>query len=195
MAFNNWDFEKRVTALIIHGFAVAHAATAFALAQTMVGDEIALTLLTIAMIECIARANDRKWGVGEALAVMGVIAGTYIGTRLGVTLIKWVPGLGNGANAAATFTTTEILGWLAYAIVKQDKDPSQLTEKEKRELKKEAEKLQKDKTGEELYEKMSAEDKRNFNNLMNQFKKVEKDDDAGREKLIRQLEMIAKKYG
>ena len=60
MALSDWDFEKKVTAITIHGFAVAPAATAFALAQTMVGDEAALTVLTIAMIECIARINDRK---------------------------------------------------------------------------------------------------------------------------------------
>lgn len=195
MAFDNKDFEKRVTALIIHGFATAHAATAFALAQTMVGDEIVLTVLTIAMIECIARANDRKWGVAEALAVIGVMAGGYIGTRLGITLIKWIPGLGNGANAASTFVTTEILGWIAYAIVKQDKSPTELTETEKKTIKKAAEKLQEDKTGEKLYNRMSPADKEEFDKIIKQFKKLKKDDDAGRESLIQRLDAIAKKYG
>lgn len=195
MALSDWDFEKRITAVIIHGFAVAHAATAFALAQTMVGDELALTVLTIAMIECVARVNDRKWGVAEALAVIGVLAGGYIGTRLGVALIKWIPGIGNGANAAATFTTTEILGWIAYTLVKQDKDPTQLTEKEKRAVRQEAEKLRDDKTGEELYAKMSSEDKKKFNDLIEKLKKVPKEDDEKREGLIQQISEIVKKYG
>lgn len=195
MALSDWDFEKKVTAITIHGFAVAHAATAFALAQTMVGDEAALTVLTIAMIECIARINDRKWGAAEALAVMGVMAGGYIGTRLGVAFVKWIPGIGNGANAAATFATTEILGWIGYTLVKQDKDPTKLTREEKKEVQREAERLQKDKTGEELYNKMSAQDKKKFDDLMSQFRKLKKEDDAKREALIQQISEIVKKYG
>ncbi|MDE7298941.1 MAG: hypothetical protein K2N94_08975 [Lachnospiraceae bacterium] len=195
MANDDWDFQRRITAIMIHGFAAAHAAVAFTLSQTMVGDELALAGLTVAMIECIARVNDRKWGVGEALATIGVMSGGYIGTRLGVALIKWIPGLGNGANAAATFATTEILGWIAYTLVKQNKSPSKLTKKEKEELKKEAENLKNDKTGEELYEKMSAEDKKEFNELMKQFRKIGRKDDAAREPVIAQLEELIKKYG
>lgn len=195
MAFNDWDFEKRITSLIIHGFAVAHAAIAFSFAQTMIGDEALLTLLTIAMIECIARVNDRKWGVGEALSVIGVMAGGYIGTRLGVAFIKWIPGIGNGANAAATFTTTEILGWITYTLVKQDIDPSKLTREEKAEIQRSAEKLSKDKTGEELYEKMEAEDKKKFNDLIREFRKLSREDDNNREIIIQQIQEIVKKYG
>lgn len=195
MPFSDWDFEKRITAVVIHGFAAAHAATAFALAQTVVGDEPLLTLLTIAMIECVARVNNRKWGVAEALAVMGVMAGGYIGTRLGVTLIKWIPGLGNGANAAATLATTEILGWIAYTLVKEDKDPSKLTQAEKKAVQREAEELRKDKTGEELYNKMSAQDKKKFDDLMTQFRRLSREDDARREELIQQVSDIVKKYG
>lgn len=195
VAFSDWDYEKRVTAVIIHGFAAAHAAAAFTLAQTMVGDEIVLTALTIAMIECIARVNGRKWGVADALAVIGVLAGGYLGTRLGVTLIKWIPGLGNGANAAATVATTEILGWIAYTLVKQDRDPSTLTQEEKKELKREAEELRKDKTGEELYNKMSAQDKKKFDDLMTQFRRMSREDDARREELIQQVSEIVRKYG
>lgn len=193
MAFSDWDFEKRNTAIIIHGFAVAHATTAFALAQTMVCDEPALTVLTIAMLECVARANGRKWGFTDALAVFGV--GGYLGTRLGVAFVKWIPGIGNGANAAATFATTELLGWIAYTLVKQDKDPSKLTQKEKREVQREAEQLRNDKTGEELYNKMSAQDKKKFDDLMAKLKKVAREDDAEREELIQQITEITKKYG
>lgn len=192
---SDWGFEKRMTAIIIHGFAVAHAAAALALAQTLIGDEVVLTILTISMMECIARVNDRKWGVADALAAMGVMAGGYIGTRLGVTLIKWIPGLGNGANAAATIATTEILGWIAYALVKQDKKPSELTSEERRKLRREAEELSNDKTGEELYNKMSAQDKKKFDDLMSKFKKLSKEDDARREELIQQVSEIVRKYG
>lgn len=195
MAIGDWDFEKRITAIIIHGFALAHAATAFALAQTIVGDEVALTVLTIAMIECIARVNDRKWGVAEALAVIGVLAGGYVGTRLGVALIKWVPGFGNGANAVATLATTELLGWIAYTLVKQDKDPTKLTKKEKEAVQREAEELRNDKTGEELYNKMSAKDKKKFDSLMREFRELSEEDEEEREELIQKVSNIVKKYG
>lgn len=194
MASSDWDFEKRTTAITIHGFAAAHAATAFALSQTLLGDEAVLACLTVAMIECVARINDRKWGVAEAFAVMGVLAGGYVGTRLGVTLVKWIPGIGNGANAAATFTTTEILGWITYTLVKQDKDPSKLTREEKRELQREADELRDDKTGKELYNKMSDQDKEKFNDLMSQFRRIAREDDAKREELIQEVSEIVKKY-
>ncbi len=195
MALNDGNFEKRITALIIHGFAVAHAAVAFTLAQTIVGDEAVLSVLMIAMIECVARVNNRKWGVADALAVIGVLAGGYMGTRLGLAFIKWIPGIGNGANAAATFTTTEILGWIAYTLVKQGRDPSKLSKEEKKEVRQKAEELRNDKTGEELYDQMSSQDKKEFNDLMVQFRKTARDDDAKRAELIQQLSAIAKKYG
>lgn len=62
------------------------------------------------MIECIARANGRDWDAGEALSIMGIILGGYIGIRLGVMFVKLISGPGNLANATATFLTTGFLG-------------------------------------------------------------------------------------
>ena len=80
-------------------------------------------------------------------------------------------------------------------MVKQDKDPTKLTREEKKEIQQEAERLQKDKTGEELYNKMSAQDKKKFDDLMSQFRKLAREDDEKREKLIQQISEIVKKYG
>ncbi|HET6518869.1 MAG TPA: hypothetical protein VFG47_03505, partial [Geminicoccaceae bacterium] len=44
------DSRARLTAVIIHGYALAQGAAAAGLAQTLVGDEAALTALTVAMI-------------------------------------------------------------------------------------------------------------------------------------------------
>lgn len=195
MASSDLDFKKRTTALTVHAFAAAHAAAAFMLSQTMVGDELVLATLTFAMIQSVARICNRKWGVAEARAVIGVLAGGYAGTRFGVALVKWIPGIGNGANAAAAFTTTELLGWITYILVKQNRDPSKLTQEEKKELQREAEELRNDKTGEELYNKMSAQDKKKFNDLMSQFRRMAREDDAKREELIQQISEIVKKYG
>ncbi len=53
------EYEKRLTGFSIHGFAVAHAVAAAALAQTLVGDEVVLTTITISMILVIDRINKK----------------------------------------------------------------------------------------------------------------------------------------
>ena len=98
--------EKRMSGFIIHGFAVAHAVVAALFAQTLVGDEAILTSLTVAMIISVARLNGAKWSAGEALAFLGIFIGYYVGTRGAAFLIKWIPGIGNAANATVTFATT-----------------------------------------------------------------------------------------
>jgi hypothetical protein len=71
------DKKLIIVNVIIHGFAAAHAATAALLSQTLVGDEAALTALTITMIIGISRVYERPFGVGEALSVLGIFAGFY----------------------------------------------------------------------------------------------------------------------
>ena len=60
------DEKLRITHVLIHGFAAAHAATAATLSQTIVGDEAALTVLTISMIIAIARLHGQTVEVGSA---------------------------------------------------------------------------------------------------------------------------------
>jgi uncharacterized protein (DUF697 family) len=192
---SNNDFEKKLTAFIIHGFAVAHAITAALLAQTVVGDEAALTALTVAMIISIARIHNRKWNVADALSVIGVLAGWYIGTRVGVFLIKWIPGIGNGANALATFATTQLIGWTTYLLVRDNKKPQDLTESEKKNYKTLAEELQKkeSKEAEKLYESMTKEDKEEYKEIMKQLRKKDLPEDTIKY-LTKRLETIARKY-
>lgn len=132
----NSNYEERLTGFLIHGFAVTHAAAAALLLQTLVGDAVVLTGLTVAMIVSIARANNRSWGVGDALSVVSVLAGCYLGTRGAVLLVKWIPGIGNAANAVTTFGVTELLGWIAYLLVKEDKKPGDPSRKQKEKLRK-----------------------------------------------------------
>ncbi len=189
------DYEKRLTGFIIHGFAVAHAVAAAALSQTLVGDEVVLTGLTVAMILCIARANNKSWGAGDALAVIGTLAGYYLGTRGAMFLVKWIPGIGNAANAVTTFGVTELLGWSAYLLVRDDKKPDELTESEKASLKSRAQSLQKEEKeiSKKLYESMSAEDKGEFESIMKQLKNKDLPESTI-QYLTERLEKIAKKY-
>lgn len=189
------NYEKRLTGFIIHGFAVAHAGAAALLSQTIVGDEAALTVLTVSMILSIARANNRSWGVADALSVISVLAGGYLGTRGAVLFVKWIPGIGNAANAVVTFGVTELLGWIAYLLVKDDKKPSELTEKEKRQLKENAEQVKSEEheNSKRLYESMTQEDKTEYEQIMKQLRNKDLPEET-REYLTIRLEKIAKKY-
>ncbi len=185
--------------VLIHGFAVAHAATAAALSQTLVGDEAALTTLTVSMIISISRVYNRPFGVGEGLAVLGIFGGFYVGTRGAVFLVKWIPGIGNAANAITTAVVTEILGWATYVIVKEGKDPKNISESEKKsiwqkarslkeEMKEEQEKIEK------LISRMPYSDKQKYNQLMERLKKQELSSSEGK-KIENELDELFKKYG
>lgn len=129
------ESDRRIVIVnvIIHGFAIARAVTAATLSQTVIGDEAALTALTIAMIVGISRVYNRPWGVGNALAFLGCFAGFYLGTRGAVFLIKWIPGIGNAANAATaaswrlraslTYFTAAGLLWSSSAFSKTKSMP------------------------------------------------------------------------
>lgn len=191
----NNNYEKRLTGFVIHGFACAHAAAAALLAQTLVGDEAVLTTLTIAMIISIARINNRRWGVGEALSVIGTLIGYYLGTRGAVFVVKWIPGIGNVANAVTTFGVTELLGWMTYLLVRENKNPGDLTDEDKKNLKSRAQKLQKKEkeVSKKLYESMNSEDKAEFEDIMKQLKNKDLPE-ATINYLTGRLQSIAKKY-
>lgn len=184
--------------VLIHGFAVAHAITAAALAQTVVGDEAALTALTITMIIGISRVYNRPVGVGEALSVLGIFAGFYLGTRGAVFLVKWIPGIGNAANAITTTVVTEIIGWAAFIVLKEGKDPKNMTEQEKKDVWKRAKAMKEEMKGEqekikEALKKMTENDKRKYDKLMERLKDKELSEEES-SKIINQLDELMKKY-
>ena len=188
MIIDDENVMKKSMALTIYRFAMAHAATAFALSQTMVGDEIMLNTLTITMIKYIAKTNHKKWNASDVQTILQMMAGNYIGTRLGLSLIKWIPGLGNGANASSAFTTAKKLGWITYLLTKQDKNPSELTDIEKKRLLHDAQKLLNNNIGEEIYNKIESIDQKRLNNLILQSTKASSSTESVQEELFLQLE-------
>lgn len=171
--------NKKMTGMLIHGFAAAHAITAMALAQTVIGDEAALTSLTVAMIMAVARMNGAGWNSGDALAFLGIYVGGYVGVRGATFLVKWVPGLGNGINAIVTAVTTELLGWATYALVQKCQrnpkaafDPKTMTESEKRALWEEARNLREEekKASKYLYDSMSKEDRDKYDSIVKRLR-------------------------
>lgn len=190
------DEKKRMSGMMIHGFAVAHALTAALLAQTLVGDEAALTALTVAMIIAVAKLNGADWDSGAALAFLGVFIGGYLGVRGATFLVKWIPGIGNAANAAVTFTTTEVLGWATYLFIKKGKgDPRAMTQAEKDSLWQEARDMREKEEAESkrLYESMSEEDKKEYKDIMSQLREKNLPENT-RNYLLNRLESISGKY-
>ncbi len=190
------ESKKKMTGMMIHGFAIAHAATAALLAQTFVGDEAALTTLTIAMIISVAKMNGADWDAGAALAFLGVFIGGYVGVRGATFLIKWIPGIGNAANAAVTFATTEVLGWATYLFVQKGKsDPKSMTQEEKDSLWKEAKSVREAeaKESKRLYDAMSESDKKEYSSIMEQLRNKSLPDNT-RNYLLDRLETITGKY-
>lgn len=113
--------KGKISNLLIHIFAFAHALTALLLFSTSMGDEIPLTLLTIVMIIAVSRIYESPLEVSAALALLGCFAGFYLGTK-GLTLMIFIePHLGAYANVITTFIVTEILGWVTYIVVKPKK--------------------------------------------------------------------------
>ena len=96
------DSKLYRTHVIIHSYTVAHGLAAAALAQSIVGDEVALTYLSTRMIQSISYLYNQPINKAIGLSALGHVAGFYIGTRLATSLVKWVPALGNAANAIST---------------------------------------------------------------------------------------------
>ncbi len=187
--------EKFLTAAIIHGFAAAHAVTAFALSQTLIGDELALSALTVTMIISISRVNGASWGVGDGLSMVGLMAGFYLGTRGAMMLVKWIPGIGNLANAITTAGVTEILGWSTYLLVREGKTPSELSEDEVKNLRQSAENLKKEMGSKmkEIVARMSHEDKSRFDKLIDELKNRDISEER-RKSIDSDIEELISKY-
>lgn len=185
--------------VIIHSFATAHAIAAAALAQTLVGDEATLTALTIAMIIALSKLYQAPLSWGGALSFLGVFAGFYLGTRGATCLIKWVPGIGNTANALSTIFTTEVLGWATVYLLSRGRDLSTVRKDEANHIIREGKALRKKNEAEKkrinniVNNKMTSGEKALYHSIMEQLKD-ENISDSERENLIRKLDELFKKH-
>lgn len=185
--------------VIIHSFATAHAIAAASLAQTLVGDEATLTALTIAMIIALSKLYQAPLSWGGALSFLGVFAGFYLGTRGATCLIKWVPGIGNTANALSTIFTTEVLGWATVYLLSRGRDLSTVRKDEANHIIREGKALRKKNEAEKkridniVNTKMTSGEKALYHSIMEQLKD-ENISDSERENLIRKLDELFKKY-
>lgn len=185
--------------VIIHSFATAHAITAASLAQTMVGDEAALTALTVGMIIALSKLYNAPMSWGSALSFFGVFAGFYLGTRGATCLVKWIPAIGNTANALSTIFTTEIIGWATVYLLSRGRDLTTVSKDEADEIIREGKELRKKNAAEKkrindiINKRMTSGEKALYHSIMDQLK--EKDlSDQQRDELVRKLDELFKKY-
>ena len=103
--------------LLIHCFALAHAAIVVIFKYFELSDEIPLTILTVLMIVLVARLNKFPYDLSAVLALMFCFAGFFIGTKGGEWLNANTSGwIQKQANVLVTFLVTELVGWITYII-------------------------------------------------------------------------------
>jgi len=103
--------------MLIHGFAAAHALTAYLLFGTRFGDSAILTILTVSMILFIARLYDFPMEASLIFAALSCFAGFYLGTQGAALFSRCFPQQSVHAPEITTTLVTELLGWTAFLIV------------------------------------------------------------------------------
>ncbi|MDR2585576.1 MAG: histidine kinase [Prevotellaceae bacterium] len=102
--------------VLIHGFAAAHALTAYLLFGTQLGDSAILTILTVTMILFIARLNDFPVEASLVFAALSCFAGFYLGTKGAELFSHYFPHRSHYAPQVTTTLVTELLGWITATI-------------------------------------------------------------------------------
>ncbi len=112
-------FPSRSANLIVHGFALAHAALAALILQQGSDPGIYLTILTISMIVILARMNEYPLDVTAALTLVCILGGFFMGTKGAEWFTDYLDTTETMAQIYTTVLVTEILGWITYFIVRR----------------------------------------------------------------------------
>ena len=107
--------SESVAHKIIHGFAVAHAGTAGAMAQVPFAGTAALTAETIAMVALIVKACGARWTQTAIESFVAQQIAQHIGVIATSESIKYIPTIGGGIFTSLTTTKIiEAIGWATY---------------------------------------------------------------------------------
>ena len=111
--------DFKIVNVIIHLFAITHALVCFLLRSNGVDDGIFLTVLTLLMIIILINFFNGTTDVFVSLSLLSLLAGFYIGTK-GADLIAFlIPDNEVITHVLATFTVTEVLGWMVFFILRK----------------------------------------------------------------------------
>jgi len=110
-----WDYYTyssnpyRKAEVSINRYSTAAAATAGTLAQTVVGDAAALTLITRNMCKSIFEIHGLPYG-GYTATLGSTIVGKMVGVNMATTLLTIHPVAGNAINATIAYGLHQITG-------------------------------------------------------------------------------------
>ncbi len=192
------EINERVTALIIHGFTVAHVIVGAVMGPAA---GAVLTPMTIAMVIAIGTQYSANFKIQKAIGVMTNFVGFILGVSIAEFIVGLFPGIGNIANAITTGIVTELLGWATFIVLRdgldEKKDKMNLFDQIK--LLKAAVELRKN--NQDLTDKLNAArksmpeyEREEYDRLM----KIITDKDTSREERIDALhraDEILKRYG
>ena len=171
---------------IILAYSVAHATIAAILANTVIGDVVALTPLTILMVYQLSKLCDQDLTSAAIAALAAQLFGAVSGGYLASKLVSWIPIWGNGINATVTFGITQVIGWAAFAMF--DKG---LTKEEAIKYGK-SQKITKEEM-EAIEASMSEPDKERYSFLKKEFSKLNLSDIA-RQNIASEMANLMDKY-
>jgi two-component system, LytTR family, sensor kinase len=109
----------KIAHLVVHGFALAHAALAALILSQHLDPGIFLTILTIAMIVILAKLNDYPLDVTTALTLIFCLGGFFLGTTGAKFFTMHLRASPFTAQIITTVLVTEILGWITFFIVRR----------------------------------------------------------------------------
>lgn len=99
---------KNKAEIIVNRWSLSAAATAASLANTGIGDKIALTYITKEMCKRVFKTYEMNGGY--TAAVTGVAVGTVLGTHAAATVLTTWPAVGNAANATISYALHQLTG-------------------------------------------------------------------------------------
>lgn len=110
--------------LIIHIFALLHAAVALVCRTAGIDDELFLTILTMAMSIIICMRQGLKIEFTAAVVIIVNIIGFTLGTLGAKALLTFINS-DSAVHALSTLITTEILGWCIVALTNVFRDKTE----------------------------------------------------------------------
>ena len=167
------ETKREEAGYLITVFSFAHSAVALTLANTLVGDTVILTGLTFWMIQKIGGIyncnNLNPW------KIMGKVVGFCAGVYIVGKLLFWLPGIGNWANATATFIVTQAIGWTCVFLMESFDDPSKATSEDWNRIMEKARHKGEEAAEENelLLKKMTSKEKARFKELNSRVRKEE----------------------
>ena len=105
--------QQKKVHTIIHGASASAAAIGGGLANIPGSDAPALVALQTGMIISIGAVFNKKITESLAKSILADFLGVSVGKVIANVLSGWLPGIGNGINAATAAGLTELIGWTA----------------------------------------------------------------------------------